>query len=413
MCQFLFNLYFSKPIGYLDVATLMLNCAYNTLISMHRVIVLGAGLVGNVIARDLHKDDSIVVVVADINKERLDYLHQAYGLSVIQLDLGKERELEEIIKDFDLVIGAVPGFMGFETLERVIKCGKNIVDISFFEEDPFQLDDLAKRHGVTAIIDAGVAPGLSNLIAGYEFNSLDEMSEFECYVGGLPKERVLPFEYKAPFSPVDVIEEYTRDARMVEDGRIVVKPALSEPEILYFQGIGSLEAFNTDGLRTLLKTLKVPFMKEKTLRYPGHIEKIKLLKDAGFLSTKPIRIGETEITPIEFTSKILIDNWKLKKGEEDFTVMRVIVRGKKQGENLTITYELYDEYDREEEVLSMARTTGFTCTAIARLVLSGKIKQKGIIPPEKIGMNADVFRRIIEELRKRKIALHVIERKEE
>ena len=391
----------------------MFNCAYLAMIMMHRVIVLGAGLVGSVIARDLHKDDSIAVVAADVNRKRLDYLHETYGLSVIELNLEEEGELEELIKDFDLVIGAVPGFLGFETLRRVIESGKNIVDISFFEEDPFQLNDMAKQRGVTAIIDAGVAPGLSNLIAGHEYASLDEMREFECYVGGLPKERVLPFEYKAPFSPVDVIEEYTRDARMVENNRIVIKPALSDSEILYFPGIGSLEAFNTDGLRTLLKTLKVPFMKEKTLRYPGHIEKIKLLRDAGFLEKKPIRIGGTEITPMEFTSKILIDNWKLKEREEDFTVMRVIVRGEKQGRIITRAYELYDEYDSEEKTLSMARTTGFTCSAIARLVLAGTIDQKGIIPPEQIGMSKGAFEQIVEELRKRGVTLRVSEKKDE
>jgi len=89
------------------------------------------------------------------------------------------------------------------------------------------------------------------------------------YVGGLPIVRQWPYEYKAVFSPLDVIEEYTRTARFVENGRVVTRPALTDLERVDFEGVGTLEAFNTDGLRTLIQTIPAPNMKEKTLRYPG------------------------------------------------------------------------------------------------------------------------------------------------
>lgn len=156
--------------------------------------------------------------------------------------------------------------MGFCTLKTVIECGKDIVDISFFPEDPFKLDQLAKEKKVTAVVDCGVAPGCSNLILGYMASILDVIESFSCYVGGLPRIRTWPYEYKTPFSPSDVIEEYNRPARLVDNGKVVTQPALSEVELIDLPGVGTLEAFNTDGLRTLIRTMKVPCMKEKTMR---------------------------------------------------------------------------------------------------------------------------------------------------
>ncbi len=255
---------------------------------MKKVIVLGAGLVGNVIARDLVKDPEIEVTVSDINQEALDFLQNNFNIQVIRADLSNTDNLRKIISDFDLVVGAVPGFMGYQTLKTVIEEGKDIVDISFFDEDPFSLSELAKEKGVTAVVDCGVAPGLSNIILGYINSIMENVNSFLCYVGGLPVIRTWPYEYKAPFSPIDVIEEYTRPARFVENGKLVVKPALSDAELLEFEGMGTLEAFNTDGLRTLLKTMDhIPNLKEKTLRYPGHIEKIRILRETCLLYTSP------------------------------------------------------------------------------------------------------------------------------
>src|ERR1041385_2644309 len=195
-------------------------------------------------------------------------------------DLSRYNEYADWLQPFDIVVTAVPGHIGFKTLEAVINTGKSVVDISFFPEDALQLDKLAKEKRVTAITDCGVAPGLSNLILG-RYNEEMEVSSFECYVGGLPIERRKPFEYKAPFSPVDVIQEYIRPARLMEEGKIVTKPPLSEREKLSFDEIGELEAFNTDGLRSLIMTMShIPDMKEKTLRYPGHIDIIISLQQA-------------------------------------------------------------------------------------------------------------------------------------
>ena len=362
------------------------------------IAVLGAGMVGRAIALDLAKNFSVTCF--DLNAENLEALKQRNpGIETVGADLSLFSEFKNLLSPADLVVTAVPGFMGYKTLEAVIDAGKNVVDISFFHEDAFQLDRLAKQRNVTAITDCGVAPGVSNFIIG-RYNEEMKIDSFECYVGGLPKERKLPFQYKAPFSPVDVIQEYIRPARLVEHGTIVTKPALSEREIIQFDEIGELEAFNTDGLRSLIYTMgHIPDMKEKTLRYPGHIDLIIALQMGGFFETTPLRISDVDISPMEFTSKILVDQWKLEPDEEEFTVMKVIVKG----ENKTIEYNLLDRYNDKTRTSSMARTTGYTCTAAVNLITQKLFTEKGVFPPELVGKDKKCFEFVMNYLKDREV----------
>lgn len=357
-------------------------------------------MVGSVIAADLNLDFD--VTVADISEDRLKSLEKDFGVKTSQFDANDSLALRSKISEYDLIVGALPGFMGYNALRHVISSGKNIVDISFFPENPFELDELAKENEVTAIVDFGVAPGMMHFILGY-YNKTMQIDDFICYVGGLPVERTYPYEYKAPFSPIDVIEEYTRPARMIEDGKLVIKPAMSEAEYIEFPGIGTLEAFNTDGLRTLLKTMNIKNMKEKTCRYPGHIGKIKLLKESGFFSEETIEINGMEIRPIDITNKVLFDKWKLNPDEEEITVMKIIIRGKNKGEKVKIEYNMIDRKDKKTGFSSMARTTGFACTGAVRLFLDGKFDRKGIIPPEYIGEYQDCYHDIMEFMKSRNI----------
>jgi len=337
-----------------------------------KVVVLGAGYVGNVIARDLAEDSSTEVTIVDINQEVLDKLKRDFGLHGICADLSNPNTIKDIVKDCDLVIGALPWTIGYKALEAVIEAGKNIVDISFFSEDPLDLDDLAREKGVTAVVDCGVAPGSSNIILGYIDSILDETESFLCYVGGLPAERNWLFDYRSPYPPIDVIEEYFQLSKYIENSEIVVKPGLSDPELLDFPEVGTLVAFNTDGLRSLIKTMDIPFMKEKTLRYPGHIEQMRILRKAGFFNTEEIEVKGKRIKPIELTSKLLLDHWMFEEGDEDVTVMKIVIEGMKDDKKLRYTFDMLDKYDREKRLLSIARTTGYTCTAVAQILLEGK-----------------------------------------
>ncbi len=364
------------------------------------VCVFGAGLVGNAIAIDLSKNFNVTSV--DINPEPLKILRTKYNIETIEADLSKIEVIQDIVKDFDLIIGAVPGFMGYSMVKSVIKAGKNIVDISFFPEDALELDKIAKERGVVVVTDCGVAPGMGNIILGYH-NERMLVDNYICYVGGLPIIREWPYEYKAVFSPIDVIEEYTRLARYVENSHVITKEALSDPELINFKKVGTLEAFNTDGLRSLIDTMTIPNMIEKTLRYPGCIEYIRVLRESGFFSYDEIDVKGKKVRPIDVTAKLLFPKWKLKPGEADFTIMRIIIKGLENQQEKTYIYDLYDEYNKETDTISMARTTGYTCSAVANLVLDGKFNKIGISPPEYIGVEEDNFKYILKYLKDRKV----------
>lgn len=370
-----------------------------------KIIVLGAGLVGSAIIQDLAEDKQYEILAVDLNKGSLDKISGFNGVSTRQTDLSDDKVISNLVSDADLVINAVPGFLGFQTLKQIIQAGKNVVDISFFGEDAFKLDELARKKGVTAIVDCGVAPGLCNIIAGYVTEKMDQVDSYLCYVGGLPEIREWPYEYKVVFSPTDVLEEYTRPARFVENGKEVIYPALSEVELLDFPEIGTLEAFNTDGLRSLLLTLDIPNMREKTMRYPGHANLMRVFRESGFFNQEKVEVDGQSVRPLSLTSSLLFDQWKMKDGDRDLTVMQVILEGKEGKDQVVYQYDLVDHYDQEKNVTSMARTTGYTCTIVARLLLEGSIPLTGICPPEKIGEISGLFEILLSEYQKRGINL--------
>lgn len=352
-----------------------------------KIIVLGSGMIGRYIASDLSKEKKYDVTIVDINKDALLQIEKVHetAIKVIESDINKKNNLNSVLKNADIAVNAVPGSIGFHVLRGIIDSGTDVVDIAFYGEDPFELDGLAKEKGVTAVVDCGIAPGVSNILTGYMDSEMDRLEYISIYVGGLPKERKLPFEYKAVFSPSDVIEEYTRPVRLIENGKVVIKQPLTEPEFLYFENIGTLEAFNSDGLRTLIRTIKADNMKEKTLRYPGHREKMKLFFDTGLFSRDKVDINGSPISPIDLTSKLLFDHWRFLKQDRDFTVLRVIITGTKNNKRLRYTFDLYDEFDEKNGVHSMARTTGYTASMAVRLIETKGFERKGVSPPEYIG----------------------------
>jgi len=370
---------------------------------MSNIIVLGAGMVGSAMAIDLSHDHQ--VTLTDISEAVLDNVKQKCKIITIQqLDVTNQVNLQKTIKQYDLVINAVPGFLGFRTLKVIIEAEMNVIDIAFFPENSLELDALAKKHNVTAIVDCGVAPGMDNIILGY-YNEIMKLTDFECLVGGLPKVKKWPFCYKAPFSPIDVIEEYTRPARYVEHGKLVIREPLTDCDYVEFDKVGTLEAFNSDGLRSIIYTMPhIPNMKEKTLRYPGHVEYIKVLKESGFFSTDKIELNGNLIYPLDFTSKILINEWKLGETEEEMTIFRVTLKGKNnKGQTEVVVYSMHDEYCTETQTSSMARTTGYTATAAANMFLDGLFSEKGVFPPELVGKHKICFDYILNYLKTRQI----------
>lgn len=368
-----------------------------------KIAVLGAGLVGAPMARDLAKDAAFEVTVADIRDEALEKVSRGAKVRPVKADLSDLAEVQKLAREHDLVLSAVPGFMGYRTLGAILETGTSCVDIAFFSEDPLTLDPIAKKHNATALVDMGVGPGMSSVLAAHATTQLDTTTSIITYVGGLPRVRRWPYDYAAVFSPIDVIEEYVRPARYVENGHLVTRPALSDPELLDFPEVGTLEAFNTDGLRTMAKTMKVANMKEKTMRYPGHIEKMAVLRETGFFGTEPIDVGGHQVRPLDLTAKLLFPMWKLQPGEADVTVMRVVVEGTKHGRKMRWTYDLFDSYDAASGVHSMARTTGYTATAAIRLLAKGMFTDRGVYPPELVGLRRPCTDFLLAELKQRNV----------
>jgi saccharopine dehydrogenase-like NADP-dependent oxidoreductase len=369
-----------------------------------KIAVLGAGLVGGPMAVDLANDPGNEVLVADISEQALNRVASRAPVTTHCADLSSADQVRGLALQADIVLSAVPSFMGFRTLETIIEAGKDVVDIAFFAENPLELDPLARRTGSTAIVDMGVQPGMGSVLAGYAYSQLDETDTILSYVGGLPRTRRWPYEYRAVFSPMDVIEEYVRPARFVENGKLVIRAALSEPELLDFPEVGTLEAFNTDGLRTMAQTFagKVANMKEKTLRYPGHIEKMRVLRETGFFSQEPVDVGGgVQVRPLDMTTRLLFPMWKLEPGEADVTVLRVSVEGRKAGKPTRFTYDLFDSYDAATGVHSMARTTGYTATAAVRMIGKKLFVKKGVTAPELVGLERPCVEFLLAELRAR------------
>ncbi len=372
-----------------------------------KIAVLGAGMIGRTIAADLGQRHEVTAV--DMDMRSLQKLENVPGVSTLQHKLSSYSVYKEILSDKDICVCAVPGFLGYDALKYIIKTGTNVVDISFSRENVLDLNQLAVDNDVTAIVDCGVAPGMSNFILGH-CNEIMEVDSFECLVGGLPKKRIPPFEYKAPFSPIDVIEEYTRPARIKVNGELITRPALSDAELIDFEKAGTLESFNTDGLRSVLHTLPhIKNMKEKTLRYPGHISLIIALQQAGFLSNEKIMVDGSAISRKDFTCKVLFDQWKLDPDDEEFTLMQIIIKGIKDSKPHIIKYLLYDEYDKENRRSSMSRNTGYSCTAAVELIAQNLFSAKGVFPPELVGKYSDCYEFVMNFLRDRNVIYQVTE----
>lgn len=360
-----------------------------------RISVLGAGLIGRVIARELSSEEGAIVSVFDADPDALERVGRETHASIHPADLSRSDVIQDAVAEADAVVGALPGALGFAMLRTVVEAGKPIADISFSPEDPLQLEAVARERGSTAVVDCGVSPGLSNFFIGRATRDFSEVDDVRIYMGGLPFARHWPFEYGAVFSVADVVEEYTRPARVFEDGKLVSRKALSDVERIDVKGIGTLEAFLTDGLRTLLRTVPARNMTEKTLRYPGHAAKMEVLREAGFFDNTEVELRSgARVVPHELTSRLLARAWQLPEDAEEFTYLKVVVTGRKFGNTLRTTFELLDKTHRATGTTSMARTTAFPCAVIARMLARGEYRDPGVRPLEMLAAHRDASARL-------------------
>ena len=301
---------------------------------------------------------------------------------------------------FDVAVSALPHGVVHSSDLAAVAAGARMVNIAF-EDEQMQLDAQAKKSRAVLVPGCGVAPGLGGILLAHGLESIGGGEEGHILVGGLPQRPEPPFGYKLVFSIVGLLREYIDEARVIRGGKWVkVEPFSLVEEVEFPPPIGRLEAFCTDGLASLVFTVKgLKSLDEKTLRYPGHVEKMRLLMEAGFFSKERFKIGAAELSPIEAAYKVLAKT--LSKGDpHDLTVMRVIARGKQK----EVVYDMVDRYDDKVGVTSMGKTTGYTASIVAQMLGSGLISEKGVVPPE-VAIRGKLVKRLLDELRRRGVVI--------
>ena len=373
------------------------------------ILVLGYGNVGSIVAKDLAESmPSANVAIAgrhEIKAKEVAATINRKNVTTIRLDADAYDGIVDTMKTFDLIVGTLPGDLGYRSIQAAIDAKVDMVDVSYMPENPLTLDKHAIKAGVTVVPDCGVAPGLSNLLVGHVLSKLDQVESIHIMVGGLPKEPVPPLGYVLTWSPTDLIDEYTRKANIIQKGRVVEVEPLTGLEEIEFPGVGKLEGFYTDGLRTLLYTIKdVKNMWEKTLRYPGHAHSIKLLETLGFFSKDPIQVDKARLAPRDVTVEVLKKSL-LRPEVEDLLAMKVEVSGTAKREKKRYVYHLLDHYDRENAIKAMARTTAYPASIVSQLIAKNMVKKKGLVPLEKLGARDNIFSTIMTELEKRHVKI--------
>jgi lysine 6-dehydrogenase len=377
-----------------------------------KVAVLGSGLMGSSVAIDLLSSNEVTkVTVLDSSEERLKLLQQRASrissgssfasrsdakekLETKELDIVKnEEEFKSFLAGYDLGVGALPhGIAEFAVLSA-LDAKIDFVDLiySWRYQDGSAIDAKAKRAGITIIPACGLAPGLTNILAKYGADQMEEVDRIKILVGGIPESPKPPLNYRIVFAIESVLEEYVRDALIVRDGKRITLPALAEVEELTFAELPDqkFEAFITDGLSTLPETVKkARSMEEKTIRWKGHAEQIALLFDLGLFSERPINLrrgSSGRVAPRGLLATLLEKKLAMHQGDRDMTLLRVDVQGRKRrGDKATRVheFEMVDRFDNATQTTSMARTTAYPCSVVAQMILEGKITETGFLPPE-------------------------------
>ncbi len=348
------------------------------------IVVVGYGMIGSIIADTLSAKDTVVI----IDKRKIEN-------TPFKVLTGNPFDFLDILERADVVVTALPGSVAHEVVLKLLSKGKKVVDVSFTQENPLTLNDLALKEKALLIPDAGYAPGLTNIISGYFFKKYDA-KRIEIYDGGLPKQKVPPLDYFITWSVEGLIDLYTRPARFIRNNEVITVDPLDSIEHVNFPEIGELDSFVVDGLGTMLYTMKGVDLIERTYRYPGHLQKIKFLKDMGYFS------GDISnpCSPRSISRELF--ERKLRMSMEDLCILEVKAFGKVQKEVRYIDY-----YDREKNVTSMARMTGFPAAAIAELIIEGKIEGSGVRPPEYLGFDEHTFRLIMDNLRNKGLNIQI------
>ncbi|HLR07688.1 MAG TPA: saccharopine dehydrogenase C-terminal domain-containing protein [Bacillota bacterium] len=376
-----------------------------------KIGVLGAGLMGKEVVRDLVTSEDVTAIgLADVDLERAQRIcHQLDSpkLTPYHVDACDEEGLAYYMRQFDVIVNAL--FYSFNEIvaKTAIRVGVHSVDlgghIGHITDRVLALKEDAEQADVTLIPDLGVAPGMINILSGYGYDQLDKTKSIRLFVGGIPLNPEPPLEYNHVFSMEGLLDHYTDPCLIIRNGVKQEIEALSEVERIHFERFGPLEAFHTSGgTSTLAHSYPdLETLEYKTIRYPGHAEKFKLLVDLN-LTRKDyvVDINGKKINPREVLLKTLDPIVDL-QDKDDAVLLRVIVSGEKDGEPATYQYEMTTVKDRKNDVTAMARATANTISVVAQMIGNGTITKRGVYPPEQIVPG----KRYIDEMKKRDVII--------
>ncbi|HUF13281.1 MAG TPA: saccharopine dehydrogenase C-terminal domain-containing protein [Longimicrobiales bacterium] len=377
-----------------------------------KMLVLGAGLQGSACTFDLLRSSGVErVVLADLSVDELppylDALRSDSRLAPVAIDAREEREVLALMRDADACMNALPYYFNFDMARLAAEAGCHYADLGGNTEIVFrqlELDAQAKAKGLSIIPDCGLAPGMVNILAAAGMASLEEVEAVRILVGGLPQNPEPPLNYQIVYSIEGVLDYYTTQSWVLRDGELVEVEALSEVEpVLFPEPIGELEAFHTaGGLSTMAWTHrgKVRGMEYKTLRYPGHADLVRTIRELGLLSLEPLRVGEQDVVPRDVFIAAVEPRLR-KPGSPDLVALRVEVEGSTDGADLTVVYELVDRLDPETGVSAMERTTGYSLSITGQMQVDGRIATQGAFTPDR-GVPADHY---MQELARRGVRI--------
>jgi lysine 6-dehydrogenase len=360
------------------------------------MLVLGGGLQGSACAYDLLQQDDVKrVTIADVRADAgAPFLPDDDRLHRVALDFSDEKATRELMQAHDVVMSAAPYYFN-ETLARLaIEAGCDYTDLGGNTEILFaqlEMSDAAQAAGCTLIPDVGLAPGLVNVLAVEGIRRLDDAERVSMYVGGLPQHPKPPLNYQVVYSLKGVIDYYTTPSFVIRDGKPLEVEALSEVEPIEFPELGTLEAFHTAGGASLLPWRyegKVDHLEYKTLRYPGHAEIMRSIRELGLLSLDPVDVRGEDVVPRDLVIAVLKP--LLTSNDPDLVALRVIATGTKDGRRVTHQWDLLDREDEEHGITAMERTTGFTLATVGLLMGRDVIDTTGVMPPDE-GIPAEIY----------------------
>ncbi|MEM4482728.1 MAG: saccharopine dehydrogenase C-terminal domain-containing protein [Candidatus Methanomethylicia archaeon] len=350
-----------------------------------KTLIIGCGPMGQAAAIEMIRENSLEeLCIIDIDERKLENIKDKLKderIKTVKMDVRNRDELENLASKYDCAIVALPHKYVVRVDDTCINAGIHVVDLAY-EPEQLELNEKALNKNVILVPGCGVAPGLSNILARYGTYRMDKVESIKVRVGGIPINPKPPLEYGKFFSLESVINEYTRPVRIIIDGKLVNVPALSGLEQIELPEVGQLECFYTDGLATLPYTIgNVKEMWEKTIRWPGHVNKILTLRELGFFNEDKTEVHGIEIRPVDLSLKLL--NEKLME-EEDIIILLVDVTGYKGDIYVEAKYKMIDYYDRILKVTAMGRTSGYTCAIIAKMIMKKEVIGRGVIPPENL-----------------------------